>query len=186
MKSPAVRLPLLLPGAQASIAWAEAAALSGCCAYLLLFALPIAWDIPLVVLALAALLSSADTDWDMRGPGRYITAGVMLLVAATIVSTAASTKLGQSALGSAPMLPATLLFWIVRYRLSASHVRVLLLTLVALAALLSVWTIVAFCAGRSDNPHEWIRGISRIVTVPNDMLILAVLSADSGCTGCLR
>src|SRR5437870_1250809 len=107
--------------------WSEAAALSGCCAYLFLFGLPLGWDIPLVILAIAALLSDTETDWDVCGPGKHITVGVMLLVAATLVSTTASSDTRQSALGSAPMLPATLLFWIVRYRLRTSHARALLL-----------------------------------------------------------
>ena len=172
-------MPSFSGTARASMRWGEAAALSGCCAYLLLFSLPLAWDVALVTLALAAVVSGTDGGWDSRGPGTYVTAGVMLLVAATIVSTTGASNVRQSALGSAPMLPATLLFWMVRYRLSASCTRALLLSLVALAALISACIMFVWCIDASHNPHLWIHGISRIVTVPNDTLVLAVLSPVS-------
>jgi len=163
-------------GARTTIPWSEAAALSGCCAYLLLFALPIGWDLPLAMLAVVALFSDTNTHWDVHGPGKYITAGLVLLIGATLASTMMSSNLRQSALGSAPMLPAILLYWIVRYRLRASHARALLLSLLALAAIVSLSIMVAWYVGTSQRPHVWIHALSRIVSVPNDTLILAVLS----------
>jgi O-antigen ligase len=112
----------------------------------------------------------------MCGPGRYIGAALMLLTVATLVSMSMSFDVRQSALGSAPMLPACLLFCIVRYRLSPGHAHILLLSLMALAALTSVSIVVAWSSGTSANPHLWIRGASRIIAVPNDTLILAILS----------
>jgi O-antigen ligase len=162
-----------------SMPGADAAALAGCCAYLFLFALPLGWDAPLVVLSLAALIPGAAIERGLRGPGKHIAAGVLLLVAATLVSVAASPDLRQSALGSTPMLPATLLFWILCYRLPVSHARALLLSLMGLAALVAAWTILAWRVDDSHSPHVWIRGVARIVSVPNDTLILAVLSPVS-------
>src|SRR5438093_425328 len=93
--------------------WSSKWGLVGACLYIAGFALPLPWDIPLLVLALLSILTmlsgarSASPSWSL------LTVSVLVFLATVGLSILVSTDIGRSMRLSASLLPGTLLFFVV-------------------------------------------------------------------------
>src|SRR6266851_1427154 len=85
----------------------------GACTYLAGCALPLPWDIPLVVLALLSVLALVSGFRNSPSSWSPIVLHVLIFFVAMAFSTLVSVDVGRSVWLSAPILPAVLLFFVV-------------------------------------------------------------------------
>ncbi len=153
-------------------------ALLGTCAYLAGFALPLRWDIPLLVLALMGALAMASGPRHGAPPWSLLTVSVLVFLASVGVSTLVSEEIGRSVRLSAALLPGILLFFLVADHFEGiRHTRLLYMTFsmvaLGLAAML-LWTV-----WREGwlSPRTWVSHAgSPLLMVPNDVTFLAVVA----------
>ena len=153
-------------------------ALLGVCIYLVGFAFPIPWQLPLllfVALAVLAVLSEGATK--RRPAPRILTIAVAIFLLATVASVLGSRDPSRSLALSAAWVPGALLFVVIGERIRLlDHVRILFVAMVAVALLLSIWLLVA-TGVYGTNPHEWLQGQGiPVLVVPNDCNFLALLT----------
>jgi O-antigen ligase len=153
-------------------------ALVGTCAYVAGFALPLRWDLPLLVLALMGALAFASDARRSSSLWSPLTISVLVFLASVAVSTLVSAEIGRSVRLSAALLPGTLLFFLVADHFEGiRHTRLLYLTfsLVALGlASVLLWTV---WREGWRAPRTWVSHAgSPLLLVPNDVTFLAVVA----------
>src|SRR5688500_5970713 len=106
--------PQLLPRLSSpSLRWPSKLGVVGVCLYIAGFALPLRWDLPLLVLALMSALAIASGARHGSSPWSLLTISVLVFLASVGVSTLVSEDIGRSVRLSAALLPGTLLFFVV-------------------------------------------------------------------------
>jgi len=153
------------------------------CVYIAGFAHPFTWDIPLALLSLLsipAILYGFQKRSALRSP-LVLPVGVFL--GATGLSILVSDDVGRSVRLSAPLLPATLLFFLVADHFAGTRdLRFLYLTFSAVGLWLASVVVWAGWGGAAWTLDHW--GLRRLVlaignpilVVPNDITLLAVIA----------
>jgi O-antigen ligase len=140
-----------------------------------LFGIPLPRDLALFFLAATGAFSAMHSPPGTRSSRRYWEL-ILLLVAAIAFSIPAAPDIARSIRFSLVFLPALLIFHLLSEKMRLEQLLWLSNWIVALALLLGSWLL--WLAGSiPGNPSEWV-GASRItfLHVPNDVLILAILS----------
>jgi O-antigen ligase len=151
----------------------------GACAYLAGFALPLPWDLPLMLLAVMSLLAILSGSRHRPASWPPLSLPVLGFVVATGVAMLGSTDVARSLHLSAALLPALLLFVLIADHFPDFHAtRLLYLTCCAvslgLAAAL-LWGI--WKAGAQPPSVSTVLAVgSPILLVQNDSTFLAVLA----------
>jgi O-antigen ligase len=152
----------------------------GACAYVGGFMLPFAWDVPLLVLAAAGLFG-AGTAQRRRTGVPPLTYPVLLFLAATCLSIAASADVARSLRLSAALLPGALLFFVI-----AGHFRsvrdtwLLFLTFSLVALGLGVALLWTGLTGTWPSTRALVSSLgSPALVVPNDVMLLALVAPFS-------
>jgi O-antigen ligase len=147
------------------------------CVYLVGFALPFRWDLPLMVLAVSAfgIALGSGGEWVQSSP---LTSYVLLFLASTAISLLLSDDVARSWALGVPLLAAMLLFLVVSGQLSGWHeISVIYGAFGAVTlglAIVAVWQAVHHIG---VEPAEIVSRIgSPILLVPNDIALLAVVA----------
>jgi O-antigen ligase len=151
----------------------------GACAYLAGFALPLPWDLPLMLLAVMSLVAILSSSQHRPASWPPLSLPVLGFVVATGVAMLGSVDVGRSLYLSAALLPALLLFVLIADHfpdLHATHLLYLTCCTVSLglAAVLlwGVWKP----DGRPPSVSTVLTVGSPILLVANDSTFLAVLA----------
>ena len=158
--------------------WDRPYGLLGSCAYLLGFALPFPWDVPLALLGvfgILTLLSPSPHRLTLRSP---LVAWLLLFGVSTGLSMLASVDSSRSLIFSASFLPAILIFFLVAdHHGDIRGARLLYLTLSAVALGLACWLLWAWWHWELGSIHEMVRTFgSPVLAVPNDVTFLAIIA----------
>ena len=155
---------------------------------------PIEKDLPLIILALFALLATmlneprgpADTNHGAQVRNREarrtpLLLPVILFLLSVGLSTLVSVDQMRSLKLSASLLPAGLLFLLVTEHFHAvAYIRVLLASFSVLALEIAMALLWVVLGNTGESPSVWIAGLSSpILAVPNDSTILAVIGPFS-------
>lgn len=158
--------------------WTQALAPFGVCAYIAGFALPLPWDVPLIVLALLGGLALILDYRDLPNPNALLFALVFVFLISRLISTAVSESFSRSVRLGTGLAPGVLLFVLIagHFR-SPAAIRLLYVTFASIGLGLSsavLWT--AWRSGRL-SPVSWVSDLgSPIIVVPNDLTFLSVIA----------
>jgi O-antigen ligase len=151
----------------------------GVSVYLAGFALPLPWDLPLMLLVVMSLPAILLSNRPGSSPWPPLSLGVLGFVATTGLATLGSADLGRSLHIGAGLLPAILLFFLIAEHFpDLRATRLLYLTFcvvvlgLAVALLWGVWK----AGGRPPSVSTVLAVHSPILLVPNDSTFLAVLA----------
>jgi hypothetical protein len=150
----------------------------GACAYTASFAVPFAWDISLVVLALSSVLATVFSSRNRLPASLPLVFPVLVFLVATGLAVLVSEKMGRSVQLSAPLLPAVLLFFLIADHFHGPRdTRLLYLAFsvvgLGLASVL-LWTV---WRDGWVSPRTWVSEMgSPMLVVPNDVIFLAVVA----------
>jgi O-antigen ligase len=153
----------------------------GACAYIAGFGVPSEWDVPLLALALFGLLAAFLDHGIKRSARSPLAIPVLAYLAATGVSILTSEDIGRSVQLSAPLIPATLLFFLISEHFQGTqHTRLLYITFSAVALGLActlLWT--AWLTGWT-LAHARVSDVaSPIFVEANDVTLLALVTLMS-------
>ena len=148
------------------------------CAYILGFAAPFEWDLPLIALAVFAFLSVVFNPGNAPTSRPALLFPVMFFVVSVGASTFVSINATWSLFLSVSLLPAGLIYFLVAGQFySFRHVRMLFVSFATLSFAISVLLIIQALRNLDGNPTKWISDFaSPILVVPNDIALLAVIS----------
>ena len=160
--------------------WSPIFALIGVCSYIGNFALPLAyqWDLPLIALAVISVLAALFSFPKGSTFSTPLVLPVMLFLIATALSILTSADLGRSLRLSLPLLPAVLLFLLIAsYFDGIRDTRLLYFAFSVVGLGLAIMLLrVAWTNGRAE-PESWVAAVgSPILVVKNDVTFLAVLA----------
>ena len=150
----------------------------GTCTYILGFAVPFEWDLPLFALAVCAFLSIVFNPGNTPTSRPALLFPVMFFVVSVGASTFVSINATWSLFLSASLLPACLIYFLVAGQFNSfRHVRMLFVSFSTVSFAISVFLIIQALRNLDGNPTNWISDFaSPILVVPNDIAILAVIS----------
>jgi O-antigen ligase len=149
----------------------------GACLYIAGFALPVQWDVPLLVLALLGGLAIVTRPQASVTASSSLALLLVAFLAVTAISTLLSVDIGRSIRLSTPFLPAALLFFLLAEHFDGPRdIRLLYLTFSLLGIVLAskmLW--VAWQAHGTQYPRVSSLGVPLLV-VPNDLTLLALIA----------
>jgi O-antigen ligase len=151
----------------------------GICAYLIGFAVPFKWDIPLIILALCGILVVAvdheDTDFNRRWVEVIL---LTLFLFSMSLSIIASDDVHRSLKFSMPFLPALLVYFLLTEQFKFEQGLFLLFLALSVLAIWLAGTLL-WTAWKNPglHPHVWVEhsGIPVLVT-RNDLSLLSVMA----------
>ncbi len=150
----------------------------GTCAYILGFAAPFEWDLPLIALAAFAFLSIAFSPRDTPTSRPALLFPVMFFVVSVGASTFVSIHTTWSLYLSASLLPAGLVYFLIAGQFeSFRQLRMVFVSFATISFAISLFLITRALTNLDGNPTKWISDFaSPILVVPNDIAFLAVIS----------
>ncbi len=150
----------------------------GTCAYILGFAVPFEWDMPLIALALFAFSSIVFSPRDTLDSKPLLLIPVIFFLTSVGASILLSINIRASVYISASLLPASLIYFLIagqfdRFR----QVRILFASFSAISLVISLFLIMQALTNIQMFPRDWISDFtSPILVVPNDAAFLAVIA----------
>lgn len=150
----------------------------GTCAYILGFAVPFEWDLPLIALAAFAFLSIVFNPGNTPTSRPALLFPVMFFVVSVGASTFVSINATWSLILSVSLLPAGLIYFLIAGQFySIRHVRMLFVSFSTISFAIAVFLIIQALRNLDGHPTKWISDFaSPILVVPNDIALLAVIS----------
>ena len=151
------------------------------CTYIASFAIPLPWNVPLVLLALSSLVVIVGRPRPDRLGRVPLVGPVLAFVAITGLSIAGSEDVARSVRLSTPLLPAVLVFFLIAEHFEgANQIRWLQNTFVGVTLWLSVAVLwhawqTGWASAHTDASRVW----SSILVEANDIAFLAVLAPFS-------
>jgi O-antigen ligase len=153
--------------------------LIGVCVYLIGAVLPIAWDIPFILLGVCGAVAFITESKPTAGSWPPLTLPIVLFLVSTGVSTIFSDDIGRSIRLGASLLPALLLFFLIAQHVDGVRdVRIMFLTCSVVVLVVSTALLLT---GWYDYNEKGLKGVIThlgipLLVVPNDVTFLAVIA----------
>ena len=172
------RSTLLTPHTSKPPGWAGVLGPLGVYAYIMGFAVPLPWDLPLLVLGVCAIFTLGARSSTCLPAWSPLVLFLLLFLVTTGLSTLGSINVGRSIRFSAPFLPALLLFGLMAESgVTLREIRFLYLTFSTVALGLALVVLGTLWYTQNHYMHSVILNVgSPLLAVPNDVTFLAVVA----------